>query len=88
VGGLVAPVEGETRILHKDKGGSWNYDGDKIDVFGPHLYSTMKLPDGEVLVCGGDGETRILHIDIGIDLDKLKQKLPDIAAKKDEARTT
>jgi hypothetical protein len=45
----------------------------------------VKLSDNEVLVCGNDGETRILHTDIDINLDKLKQKLPDIAAKKDEA---
>ncbi len=85
---LVCGGNGETRILRKGEDGLWNYDSNSIDGFGEHfIFSTTKLSDSEVLVCSNDGETRILHIDIGIDLDKLKQKLPDIAAKKDGART-
>jgi hypothetical protein len=80
--------EGEARILRKGEDGSWNYDSNSIDGFRNAACSTVKLSDNEVLVCGNDGETRILHTDIDINLDKLKQKLPDIAAKKDEARTT
>ena len=76
---------GETRILRKDEDGLWNYDSNSIDGFRNAACSTVKLSDNEVLVCGNDGETRILHTDIDIDLDKLKQKLPEIAAKKDEA---
>ena len=82
---LVCGDNGETRILRKGEDGSWNYDGDKIDGFHEDIYSIMKLSDNEVLVCGKKGETRILHTDMYIDLDMLKQKLPEIAAKKDEA---
>ena len=63
--------------------------GERIDGIRGDILSTMKLSDNEVLVCGAmvgkSGETRILHVDRDIDLDKLKQKLPEIAAKKDEA---
>ena len=65
--------------------------GERIDGIRGDILSTMKLSDNEVLVCGAmvgkSGETRILHVDRDIDLDKLKQKLPEIAAKKDEAWT-
>ena len=77
--------DGETRILRKSEDGLWGYIDDNIDGFNDEIFSTMKLSDNEVLVCGGDGSTRILRIDGDIDIDKLKQKLPDIAAKKDEA---
>jgi hypothetical protein len=56
--------------------------GEKIDGFHDAVYSTLKLSDNEVLVCSDNGETRILHIDNDIDLDKLKQKLLGIVAKK------
>ena len=78
---------GETRILRKGENGSWNYDSNSIGGFDGVGCSTLKLSDNEALVCGGNGEARILHTDRDIDLDKLKQKLSGIAAKKDEART-
>jgi hypothetical protein len=84
---LVCGFNGETRILHKGEDGLWSYIDDKIGGFREGIFSTMKLLDNEVLVCGRGGETRILRVDMDIDLDKLKQKLPNIAAKKDETQT-